>query len=98
MGRFSLLAARLLAHPRSPAASRGRRPSGAAMRQARDHLGGNWMRFYTLRIGRIAHHPDPRLGALDRQRARMDQPMFQLEARPADVDELGFDQNLVAKP
>src|SRR5580658_10637282 len=98
MGRFSLLAARLLAHPRCPAASRGRRPSGAAMRQTRDNFGGDRLRLYALRIGGIADHPDPRLGALDRQRLPMDQAMLQLEARSADGNELGFDRDLVAEP
>src|SRR5580704_18315358 len=56
------------------------------------------MRLYALRIGGIADYPDPGLGALDRQRLPMDQAMLELETRPADIDELGFDRNLVAEP
>ena len=66
--------------------------------QACKHLRRNRLRLNARRIAGIADGPDPGLEAFDRQRARLGEPVLDLEARPAALDERGLDRDIVAEP
>src|SRR5579863_3146662 len=66
--------------------------------KALDDFAWNGARFQLRRVGRIAPGPDARFLAFDSDRAADKQPMFDIEARAAECDNLGSEFDVVAKP
>src|SRR4051812_9815754 len=81
---------------RSAMESRGRSPP-LRHRELRDHLLRDGLRFYLFRIVGVARSPDAGVEAFDAELVVERQPVLDVEARAAELDDFGFDHHVVAK-